>query len=97
MEIANITPDLADSLGLRSTRGAIVGSVAAASPAERAGLRAGDVLLQVDGKPIDDMSAALSAITSLAPGKAVTIRVQRAGRELALPVTVGRRRSSSQE
>ena len=95
VEIGNITSDLADSLGLRSTRGAIIGSVAGASPAERAGLRPGDVLLQVDGKSIDDMSSALAAISGLPPGKAVSVRVQRAGREVTLAVTVGRRRSSS--
>ncbi len=95
VEIANITADLADSLGLRSPRGAIIGSVAASSPAERAGLRPGDVLLQVDGKSIGDMSSALAAISALPPGKAVAVRVQRGGRELTLAVTVGRRRSSS--
>lgn len=95
VEIANITADLADSLGLRSPRGAIIGSVAASSPAERAGLRPGDVLLQVDGKSISDMSSALAAISGLPPGKAVAVRVQRGGRELTLGVTVGRRRSSS--
>ena len=95
VEIANITADLADSLGLRSLRGAIIGSVAASSPAERAGLRPGDVLVQVDGKSVADMSSALAAISGLPPGKAVAVRVQRGGRELTLAVTVGRRRASS--
>ena len=93
VEVASITADLAASLGLPSTRGAIIGSVAAGSPAERAGVRPGDVLVQVDGGAVSDLPGALAAITALAPGKTVPIGVLRAGREIGLTVTVGRRRA----
>lgn len=94
VEVASVTPDLAASLGLPSTAGAIIGSVATGSPAERAGIRPGDVLIGVDDRPVRDLSGALTAITSLPPGKTVAVRVIRSGKEAGLSVTVGRRRAS---
>jgi Do/DeqQ family serine protease len=92
VEVSGITPELAESLGLASTRGAIVGGVERESPAERGGIRPGDVIVAVGDAPIPDLSAALKVIAEVPPGKTVPVKVLRKTRELALSVTVGRRK-----
>src|SRR5580704_10207907 len=52
-----VTPDIADSMGLKRPAGALVASVSSGSPADRAGLKAGDVILTVDGQAVDDVNA----------------------------------------
>ena len=92
VEVANITPELAESLGLAGTRGAIVGGIERGSPADRAGIRLGDVILAVGGREVVDLNATLNAIADVPPGKTVPVRILRRNQELALTVTVGRRK-----
>lgn len=93
VEVANITPELAESLGLSGTRGAIVGGIERASPAERAGVRLGDVIVAIGGRAVADLTATLNAIADVPPGKTVEVKVLRRNQEVTLPVTVGRRRA----
>jgi S1-C subfamily serine protease len=92
VEVANITPELAESLALSGTRGAIVGGIERGSPAERAGIRLGDVIVKVGERSVADMNAALNAIADIPPGKNVTVTVLRRNQEASLTVTVGKRR-----
>ena len=92
VEVANITPELAESLGLSGTRGAIVGGVEPGSPAHRAGIRLGDVILAVGERQVADLTATLNAIADIPPGKTVQVRIIRRNQEVTLPVTVGRRK-----
>jgi serine protease DegQ len=92
VEVANITPELAESLGLSGTRGAIVGGIEPGSPAHRAGIRLGDVILAVGERQVADLTATLNAIADIPPGKTVQVRVIRRNQEMTLPVTVGRRK-----
>jgi serine protease DegQ len=92
IEVASITPELAESFGLKSTEGAIVGAIERGSPADKAGIKLGDVLVFVDGKAIGDQAAAQNAIAEATPGKTVPVRVRRHNQELELHVVVGKRR-----
>jgi Do/DeqQ family serine protease len=92
VEVASITPELAESLGLSGTRGAIVGGIERGSPAERAGIRLGDVIVRVGERAVPDMNAALVAIADIPPGKNVAVTVLRRNQEVSLTVTVGKRR-----
>jgi serine protease DegQ len=92
VEVANVTPELAESLGLAGTRGAIVGGVERGSPADRSGIRPGDVIVGVGDRKVPDLSATLNAIADIPPGKTVQVTVLRGNREVVLPVTVGKRR-----
>ena len=92
MEVANITPELAESLGLAGTRGAIVGGIERGSPAERAGVRLGDVIVAVGERSVGDLSSTLNAIADIPPGKTVQVKVLRKNQEVAMAVTVGRRK-----
>ena len=92
VEVADISPELAESLGLKGTRGAIVGAIERGSPAEKSGMKLGDVIVAVNGKAVPDVSSTLNAIASVVPGKSVPVNVQRRNQELSLDVMVGKRR-----
>jgi len=92
VDVADVSPELAESLGLKSTKGAIVGAIERGSPADRGGIKLGDVIVAVGGREVPDVSSTLNAIASVPPGKSVPVRVLRGRRELALYVTVGKRR-----
>jgi serine protease DegQ len=92
VEVAELTPELAESLGLKGTRGAIVGGIERGSPAERSGMKLGDVVVAVNGRAVGDTTAALNAIAEIPPGKTVPVKVVRRNQELSLDVVVGKRR-----
>jgi serine protease Do len=77
--------------------GVVVAEVERNSPALRAGLHAGDVILGVNGEAVDSSRAVIRAVAAAPPGGSVRLRVRRQGRELDLPVTVGRRPDSVTE
>ena len=84
----NINSDMAKSLGLSSVRGAIVSDVTAESPAAKAGLQDGDVILKVNGQSIDDSNDLRNRISSMAPGSRVDLAIQRNGQPKDLSVTL---------
>ncbi|HXZ50304.1 MAG TPA: trypsin-like peptidase domain-containing protein [Usitatibacter sp.] len=92
VELGDITPELAESLGLKDTRGAIVGAIERDSPAEKGGMKLGDVIVAVNGSPVADTTATLNAIAEMHPGKSVPVKVLRRNREVQLDVMVGKRR-----
>lgn len=87
--IQKITPELAESLSLKAAQGALVAEVAKDSPAERAGLKSGDVILQFDGRAIKDSSDLPLQVARVAPGTNVQLKISRNGKEMSLPLTVG--------
>jgi len=92
IEVTDISPELAESLGLKATRGAIVGAIERGSPAEKGGMKLGDVIVAVNGKAVADTNTTLNAIAEMAPGKSVPVKVLRHNRELDLDVIVGKRK-----
>ena len=91
IESQDITPELADSFGLARQSGAIIAGVVRNGPADRAGIRPGDILLTVQGKPVADTNEMLTLIAQLAPGDKAKMTVMRKNREATLDVTVGKR------
>lgn len=91
IESQDITPELADSFGLARRSGAIIAGVVRGSPADRAGILPGDILVAVGGKPVSDTSDMLNLIAQLAPGAKTPMTIVRQRREVAVDVTVGRR------
>ncbi len=79
IEAQDITPELADSFRLSKVQGALVAGVLRGSPAERAGLRAGDILLAIEGKPVIDSGSMLNLIAALKPNQKATVQIARAG------------------
>ena len=93
VEAQEITAEIADSFRLPSTQGALIAGVIRGSPAEHGGVKPGDVLLLVEGKPVRDPAGMLNLVAALPPGKQATLRIRREQKELDLPVEVGRRPS----
>jgi serine protease Do len=89
VQIQPLTADLARSYRLKDARGAVVQEVTAGSPAEKAGLKAEDVIISADGRPIQDSSDLSSYIASKAPGSTVRLRVLQNGSEKEVPITLG--------
>jgi Do/DeqQ family serine protease len=83
-----VTSDLAESLGLKDVRGAIVSSVAAGSAAERAGIRQGDVIVGFDGHAVDNFNSLRNRVAAAAPGKPAELTLIRDGAERKLNVTL---------
>ena len=90
VRIQNVTEDLADSLGLDKAHGALVADVTATSPAEDAGIKAGDVVVSLDGRDMKDSRQLSRAVGQLAPDTKVTVGVLRKGKPLEIEVTLGR-------
>ena len=89
VEPQDITPELAESFGLKKSTGAIIAGVLRGGPADKAGMQPGDILLSIEGKPVADMSDMLNQIAQLTPGKKAAIVVMRRNQETTLNVTVG--------
>jgi serine protease DegQ len=92
VEVADITPELAESLGLKGTEGAIIGAIERGSPAERSGMRLGDVIVAVNGKPVANSTATLNAIAGVTPGMSIPVKVMRRNQALSLDIMVGKRK-----
>ncbi len=87
--IQEVSKDLADSLGLAKPSGAIVTSVEKASPAEKASLEAGDVILKFDGKSVLTSSDLPRMVAASRPGTKVMLQIWRKGQVRDLALTVG--------
>jgi Do/DeqQ family serine protease len=83
-----VTPEIAESLGLKRPTGALVASVTAASPAGRGGLKTSDLIVTIDGQAIEDPNAFDYRFATKAIGGNAKLGVVRAGKEVALTVTL---------
>lgn len=100
IEVQEITPEIAESFSLKSTEGALIAGVLRGGPADRAGIRPGDILVAVGGKPVLDSSSLLNLIAALPPGKVAQLGLIRDQTETQLMVTVEKRpvmRKATQE
>ena len=91
VELQELTPAIAESFRLGSTEGAVIGGVLRGGPAEKAGVKPGDVLVSVEGKPVLDAQGVLGAIAALSPGANAQLKLRRQGQTVELAVQVGRR------
>jgi serine protease DegQ len=87
----DVDADIARVLALPRTEGVVIRGLQEGGPAERAGMRVRDVVIEIDGKPTGTTPALLARIAALPPGTTVKVAVWRDGKTLALDVVVGRR------
>jgi Do/DeqQ family serine protease len=87
--IQPITSDMAANLGLKDVRGVIVSGVEPGGPAERAGIKQGDVITAINGKQVEDSNSLRNLVASSAPGSEVTVTVWRDGGAQQLRATLG--------
>ena len=89
VQIQPVTPDIADSLGLKKTAGALVAEPQKNGPAVKAGIVAGDVIVTVDEKPVQDARDLARKIGGLPPGTSVKLGIIRNGAEKTMSLTLG--------
>ncbi|MCL5421136.1 MAG: DegQ family serine endoprotease [Nitrospirae bacterium] len=89
VSIQEITPELAKSFGLQEEKGALISDVVPGGPADKAGFKRGDVILELNGKTVKDYHELPRMVASMPPGEKVTFKVLRDGKEMMVPATVG--------
>ena len=90
--VQDFTREIAESFKLPNLNGgALITEVFKGTPADQGGMKSGDILIAVNGKPVTDSSSMLTLIAALAPGNQATLKVVRDQKEVELQVTVGRR------
>jgi serine protease Do len=88
VQVQVVTPELAKSFGLAEPKGALVAEVNPGSPAEKAGIHRGDIIIEFNGQPIKEMNELPRLVAATAPGTKATVKVLREGKEKSLSVTV---------
>ncbi|HQR03975.1 MAG: Do family serine endopeptidase [Proteobacteria bacterium] len=91
VEVQEMTPELAESFRLPNTSGALIAGVMRGSPADKGGIRPGDVLTTINGKPIGDAQSMLSRIAELPPGESARFGLLRNGKTVEMEISIGRR------
>jgi serine protease DegS len=91
IDAQQMTPDLAASFGLKTLSGVIIANVVPGGPGDEAGLRPGDILLAIDGKPILDPRETQVDIAEIPPGTQLPLTIVRGGEKREVTLTVGER------
>jgi len=91
VEVQEITPEIAESFNMPNTDGALIAGIMRGSPASKAGIRTGDVLLAVNNKPISDSQNMIELIATLKPGDQAKLKLRRANRDIEVDVIIGKR------
>jgi serine protease DegQ len=91
VEVDDLSPEMADSYKLTDAKGVLIAGVVRGGPADRAGVRPGDVLVEVNGKAVPNPSAMLNVVAAVQPGTQATLKLLRNGDSVALKLTVGKR------
>ncbi len=96
VEPQDITPELAEAFKLPRSEGAMIAGVVQKGPADTAGIRPGDILIAVEGKPVNNVSGMLNLIAQLEPGTPAKLTFIRNTKEETLSITVGTRPKPAQ-
>lgn len=96
VESTALTPELAENLGAASAQGVIITGVLNGGPAARAGMRPGDVVTRINGRPIRTVAELRAGITALRPGTAATFTALRQGQNVEMQLVPGQRPSMAQ-
>ncbi|CAB3969753.1 2-alkenal reductase [Burkholderia lata] len=91
VEPQDVTPEIAESFGLSQKSGAIVAGVLQGGPADKAGIKPGDILVSVNGDEITDTTKLLNTVAQIKPGTPTKVHVVRKGKEFDVNVVIGKR------
>jgi serine protease Do len=94
--IQAVTPELGKQFGVKDGKGALIGDVVEDGPSSKAGVLAGDIIIEFDGKSVSDPTGLRNAVAALPPGKTVKIKILRDGKELTIDVTISEQPDQAQ-
>jgi S1-C subfamily serine protease len=97
VEPADLSPELMETFGVRARKGVLITGVLQNGPAAQAGVKPGDVVVQVGGKDVANVSELLSTVASLKPGTATPFKLQRREDNVDVTVTPGKRPKPRQQ
>ncbi|UCE78836.1 MAG: DegQ family serine endoprotease, partial [Nitrospiraceae bacterium] len=86
--IQELTPDLSNKFGLQKSQGALVGDIAKGSPAEKAGIKRGDIILEFNGKKVKDVGALKNMVAKAGIGDELPVTIMREGKKQSLKVVI---------
>jgi len=86
--IQEMTPELAQKFGIKSEKGALVGDIAKGSPAEKSGIKRGDIILEYNGKKITDVGSLRNMVAQSRVGSEIQIIILRGGKEYSVKVAI---------
>jgi serine protease DegQ len=89
--VQDMTPELAESFKMKDAQGVLISEVVRGSPADKSGIKAGDILVSIDNKVLTDSNVMLETISALAPNKTVPLKLLRNQTEVVVQVRVGKR------
>jgi serine protease Do len=90
VQIQPVTKEIAEAIGLKEPKGALVASALKGGPAEKAGLKTGDTIVAVDGQTVSEAKDLSRKIATLQPGKTVSLTIWRDGKERKVDLEIGR-------
>jgi len=96
VNIQTVTPEIASSLGIKDSKGAMVAEVVTGGPAAKAGFEQGDIVTAIDGQAVDDANDLTRKVASVQTGQVATFNVSRQGKPLQVKVTIGTRPDAQQ-
>ena len=91
----DLTPDMAENMKFQGNKGILVGQVFTGDPADQAGIKTGDIIIAIDGRPVKNSHELLHLVAALPVGKKVPVKVWRDGTEQTLTLVVAERKDSS--
>jgi serine protease Do len=97
VQVQKVTPEIADSLGLKNASGALVAEARPDTPAAKAGIEAGDVITNVNGNAVKDSRELAREISSMAPGSTAKLDILRKGEQKTINVTVAQMPNQSEK
>jgi len=97
VQIQTVTPELAETLGLDGTEGALIAGVFRGDPADKAGIEVGDVVVEFDGAPVKSDRDLVSRVGNTMVGKTVKVKVVRDGREKSIDVKLAKRTDGEEQ
>jgi serine protease DegQ len=89
--VQDLTPELAESFKLGNAQGVLISEVVRGGPADKAGVKRGDLLTSINDKPLTDSTTMLDVISAITPGKTVPLKLMRNQTEKVIQITVGKR------
>jgi serine protease DegQ len=89
--VQDLTPELSESFKLGDVQGVLISEVVRGGPADKAGVKRGDLLTMINDKPLTDSTTMLEVISAITPGKTVPLKLMRNQTEKVLQITVGKR------